>query len=151
MIFRKAVKSELKEIFLLGYDVWGQDMDKINYLESCFSSKKYKKGEWWVMESDGEIVSSLILYKFQKDSFGIGSIATALNFRCKGLASKLIVNILEIHESECKPFFLYSDIDPSFYIKHRFKILPDKFQKYNNSICMSFGDLSDLFETPDYF
>lgn len=85
LIFRKAVDSELKEIFLLGFDIWGGDMDKITYLKSCFSSKKYKKGEWWVIEFNKRIVSSLIFYKFKDQSFGIGSVATCIHQRKKDL------------------------------------------------------------------
>lgn len=95
MLIRKAAKEELDKIYMMGYDVWsgGSSVDK--YLCACQNSKKYQKGSWYILQSEsGELVSSLIVYSFNSEEIGIGSLSTAPKFRHKGYASKLMTLFL---------------------------------------------------------
>jgi len=151
MISRKAKEIEYQDIFLMGQDVWSDNMNETEYLETCFKSEKYKKGQWWILEDNGHIVSSLIVYKFKDQSYGIGSIATCIHERKKGYGSKLLTDVMEFYKTFGQRIFLYSDIDPSFYKRVGFMNLPEKYQKYKESVCMCFGEYDDLFEPPEYF
>jgi predicted acetyltransferase len=151
MISRKAKEIESQDIFLMGQDMWSDNMNEAEYLESCFKSEKYKKGEWWVLEDQSHVVSSLIVYKFKDQSYGIGSIATSAHERQKGYGSKLLTDVMDIYKTFGQLIFLYSDIEPSFYKRLGFKVLPNEYQKYKESICMCFGEYDDSFEPPEYF
>ncbi|EQC43881.1 GNAT family N-acetyltransferase [Bacteriovorax sp. Seq25_V] len=151
MISRKAKEIEYQSIFLMGQDVWSDNMSETEYLETCFKSEKYKKGQWWILEDNGHIVSSLIVYKFKDQSFGIGSIATCPYERKKGYGSKLLTDVIGVYKISGHPIFLYSDIDAPFYERFGFMTLPEKYQKYRKSVCMCFGEYDDSFEPPAYF
>jgi len=135
----------------MGQDVWSDNMNEAEYLETCFNSEKYKRGQWWILEDTGHIVSSLIVYKFKDQSYGIGSIVTCGHERQKGYGTKLLTDVMEIYKNFGQRIFLYSDIETSFYKKFSFKNLPAQYQKYKNSVCMCFGDYGDSFDPPDYF
>jgi predicted GNAT family N-acyltransferase len=83
----------------------------------------------------------------------IGSIATPSEQRGKGLASNLIKYVVSKINSKKNTtnIFLYADIAPEFYEKFGFVRLPDRFQKYKNSICMARGGVNDDTRVHDYF
>ena len=66
MQFRRAQKTELENIFLMGFDVWSDGASISKYLEDCHSSQKYARGEWYVLAQDDKLFSSLILYNFER-------------------------------------------------------------------------------------
>ena len=116
------MKSEMDSIYLMGYDVWGDDLNDIEtYLNGCRNSKKYALGEWYVLIVDGLVVSSLIMYhdqfKLTGSDLGIGSISTSPNFRKNGYAKDL-VNLMVSQmfaTTETEIIFLHSDIGYQFY------------------------------------
>lgn len=160
---RKATKEDMKSIYMMGFDVWGDNMSSEEYIASCQDSSKYKKGTWYTLEdlNTKKLLSSLIVYELSlsKDIIvkGIGSIATPLLSRNKGHASLLVkevINELEQKES-CNHFFLYSDIGADFYSKLGFIEIPHEKQKYKDSVCMYYSQSYDVdsisFEIPHYF
>lgn len=160
---RKAVIDDMDSIYAMGYDAWGDNAAMEQYLEGCRSSKKYKRGTWYVYEDvhSRELLSALIVYNINPSAEitvrGLGSISTPNNFRKKGYASGLIKAVLkELSEKEqCNHFFLYSDIGSEFYKLLNFNVLPSSHQKYKDSICMYYSELyspsSISFSIPDYF
>lgn len=155
MIIRNAEDSEMEEIYLMGFDVWSDGLDRDEYITSCMQSTKYKKGTWKVLIDGDNLLSSLIVYSLRENIFGIGSIATPERFRKKGFASTLIQKVIDDMKPYSKAFFLYADIDPKFYEKFGFIELDIKYQKYKETKCMKLelhqGDFSKSIFTPDYF
>lgn len=156
--FRKAVPSDLDQIYFMGIDVWADGASDTDYLEACRASPKYKRGTWYVLEKDSNLLSSLIVYQHNAKQFGIGSIATPKLLRKKGYASKLILKVINELEQKAKEvtIFLYSDISPEFYEKFGFYRLPSEFQRYKTTICMARGSIgqnivTDKSATPEYF
>ena len=130
------------------------------YLNGCRNSPKYRQGEWCVLEhSSCGLVSSLLIHKFKSDEYGIGSIATPLEMRKNGWASFLIESVLESLEKDRKAnvVYLYSDINPEFYRRFGFVVLPENLQKCQDSVCMvrfkkdSKKTMIDNLQPPTYF
>jgi predicted acetyltransferase len=134
----KALPHELDRIYLMGFDIWGNGNSETRYLNECRESKKYKKGIWYVLKEGEQLLSSLIVYDFGNNTFGIGSIATSPALRKQGYASQLISGVIDEIEKQSPDatFFLYSDITPEFYKRFGFVSLPAEMQKYKTTICM---------------
>lgn len=160
--WRKAKEADMNELFSMGYDEWGEGNSLEEHINECRQSKKYEKGQWYVLEDteNERVVSSLIAYDLHSRGEpavkGLGSIATAPEARKKGYGSMLIKETIKgLGEEGCHHFFLFSDIDVTFYMRLGFHELPEKYQRYKNTICMLYqgNDEFDLehFAVPDYF
>ena len=155
---RKAHQSELDQIYMMGFDVWAEGACE-DYLTACRSSPKYKRGTWYVLETEnGHLITSLIVYALAPDQFGIGSIATPKHLRRQGNASQLISDVIRQIEqaSPGATIFLYADIGPDFYERFNFARLPPHAQRYGTTTCMVRGEntaklFSDNIATPEYF
>ena len=95
MKIRDAKGSDFDTVFMMGFDIWSEGSPIENYLKSCYESPKYKKGQFKVLESGDKLLSSLILYQLSESSYGIGSIATPIEFRKQGYGSKITLEIAE--------------------------------------------------------
>ncbi|MFD6211426.1 GNAT family N-acetyltransferase, partial [Peribacillus sp. NPDC060253] len=97
---REATDKDMEVVYMMGYDVWGDNMLSQEYVTMCQGSSKYKKGKWYVLEETDtkELLSSLIVYELNLSEDllvrGIGSIATPLHLRQKGYASILIEEVI---------------------------------------------------------
>ncbi len=60
---RAASISEINQVFMMGFDVWGGNCSEHEYLELCRNSQKYEQGTWYVLSRENELVSSLIEYQ----------------------------------------------------------------------------------------
>lgn len=141
LTFRPAKPEEMDAIFIMGFDEWGEGSTTEQYLEEYLSSEKYKRGTWNVLDNpQKQSVCSLITYNFDDDKIGIGSIATQLDLRRKGLASLLVKRIIEFATASEKMIFLYSDICLKLYEQLGFTALPKYLQQYKTSTCMVWGD-----------
>jgi ribosomal protein S18 acetylase RimI-like enzyme len=150
---RLADTADMTAIYMMGYDVWGDGRPQSPYLEQCYGSQKYKRGQWYVLaDSRGNPLSSLITYKLEPNVSGIGSIATPPEMRKRGLASRLISDVLELLKRDgVKTVFLFSDISPEFYEKFGFIRLPKELQRYPDSTCMVWGmPLTEIVSTPNF-
>jgi len=164
MRVRPAGKADLEDVYAMGYDAWGGPRTVADYLASCAESAKYREGEWRVLDDDGRLLSSLIVYRLEappaRAASGLGSIATPPLERGRGRASALIAGVLKtLDERGDDAVFLYSDIDPRFYERFGFRALPAALQRYPRSVCMlrARPELreslpgSASFRAPDYF
>jgi N-acetylglutamate synthase-like GNAT family acetyltransferase len=159
MHVRTAKPDDMGSIYMMGFDVWGDDMSPDEYLKCCRESQKYQKGQWKVLEQDGQLLSSLILYQLKNEWIGVGSIATPEQLRCRKYAANLIMSVLdELRRSpDLNSVFLFSDIAPHYYHKFGFTKLPERFQNEPGSVCMglSLNDspswLESDFVPPFYF
>lgn len=134
---RRAQPADLHAIYLMGQDVWGAEQSKEEYLRECEQSSKYKKGTWYVLEQEGVLVSSLIVYRglfnIPSGCVGIGSVATDPKYRKQGHAAHLIRTVCaDAQKDEVRAIYLFSDIDKRYYERLGFQSL---FQE-NSSYCM---------------
>jgi predicted N-acetyltransferase YhbS len=150
---RLAHPSEMDDIYLMGFDVWGEGESQAEYLNACSSSPKYARGRWYVLADDeGRLASSLITYRLAPDTFGLGSIATAGALRRQGLAARLIDGVLRAMKRDgARAVFLHSDIDQRYYEKLGFEPLPDLYQIKKGTVCMVWGvSARELTQAPDF-
>jgi ribosomal protein S18 acetylase RimI-like enzyme len=138
---RSAAPSDMTSVYMMGFEVWAEGESHSEYLKGCFSSTKYMRGKWYVLEGpNGDLLSSLITYSFDSQLSGIGSIATVPSMRNKGYATYLTQTVLEhLKGNGVATVFLYSDINPKLYENFGFEALPRRFQKYEKSLCMAWG------------
>jgi ribosomal protein S18 acetylase RimI-like enzyme len=157
-IVRQANPADLIQVYLMGFDTWSDGRPEADYLEACQASPKYKRGTWYVLDADSQLLSSLIVYQLSPERLGIGSIATPKSLRKKGYASKLLSKVISQLEEQYPGavIFLYSEISPEFYERFGFQRLPPALQRYEEAVCMvrgraiqSFG--TDRSITPEYF
>lgn len=143
----------------MGFDVWSGSATVEEYLNSCRDSKKYSQGRWIVLEKDGALLSSLIIYDWNKEWAGIGSIATTKELRRQGFAAELISGVITQLKSstELSTVFLFSDINPAYYNRFGFEALEAKYQSNSDAVLMglSFTQtpawVAADFNPPSYF
>ena len=153
MLFRQAKPKERQSLFEEGYKEWSKNRTFEQY---CIDNgKEDAYGKRFVIEDHGEIVSSTIMLDLKKINgnkvYGIGSVLTPKIHTGKGYATQLLKNCIKRIHDDHAYIFLYSDINPSFYQRLDFKILPSKFQKYSKSICMVYCQdrlLDELLRSP---
>lgn len=139
MIIRKAMQTEIHSLFEQGYKEWSKNRSFEQY---CIdNSKEDGFGTRYVMEKNGEIVSSTIVLELERingrKAYGIGSVLTPQNHRGNGYAAKLISKCINLVYQNNSIIFLYSDISPTFYEKLNFKRLPLHLQRCNTP-CMAY-------------
>lgn len=135
MIFRQALPCDRDFLFSEGYKEWQKNRSYEQYCTD--NAKEDAYGTRYVIDVDGEIVSSLILLNLKdvagKRAYGIGSVLTSKSHAGKGYATALLNNCMKLISKDSY-IFLFSDIDPEFYKRLNYRILPEKLQK--KSICM---------------
>ena len=159
MNIRPAQETDLNQIYMMGFDVWSGNATVEEYLNSCRDSKKYSQGRWIVLEKDGALLSSLIIYELNKEWAGIGSIATPKECRRQGFAAELIAGVITQLKSsaELSTVFLFSDINPTYYNRFGFVALEAKYQSNFDAVLMglSFTQspvwVTEDFNPPSYF
>jgi GNAT superfamily N-acetyltransferase len=138
MIIREAKVNEREELFREAYKFWSRNRTFKQYCED--NSKEDSYGTRYIIEGEGEIVSSMILLRlkelFDCKVYGIGSVLTHSLHTGKGYASRLLKYCLEEIIEENSIVFLYSEINPSFYERLAFRTLPPHLQKDKKAVCM---------------
>ena len=138
MIIREAKVKEREQLFREAYKLWSKNRTFTQYCEE--NSKEDFYGTRYIIEAEGEIVSSLILLKLKEQYdckvYGFGSVLTPSLHTGKGYASRLLKYCLEEIIEENSIVFLYSEINPSFYERFKFRILPPHLQKDKKAVCM---------------
>jgi N-acetylglutamate synthase-like GNAT family acetyltransferase len=143
---------------MMGYETWGGGDSVEDYLAGCRASTKYESGDWYVLEADGELVSSLMLFdggfRLPAGCRGIGSVATRPEFRGRGHASQLVAEAVSLcRQLDVPGVYLHSDIDPDFYARLGFAPVDVPAAK-PGSVCMVnvlSADAGLLKQRPDYF
>ena len=125
MLVRVPNHNEMDDIYLMGFDAWGENFSKSKYLNICRNSQKYKLGNWFCLDIEGKLVSSLIIYKnclgLKEGYAGLGSIATQPKYRNIGYASALITNcISNLIQENAAGIFLFTEIGNEIYQRFGF-------------------------------
>jgi hypothetical protein len=119
-----ALPAELREIYLAGYDAWGDRQPIERYLALCEDSLKYQRGTWYAFRArEGAatpIVTSMICYdlgaSIGRASLGIGSIATVEGFRRRGHCTEALRGLVQAYsDAGIAYFLLFPDSDTSAY------------------------------------
>ena len=161
MIFREALPGERELLFRQGYRVWSRNRTFEQYCTD--NGREDACGTRYVLEQEGEIVSSAIVLTLGsitgKRVCGIGSVLTPPEHRHNGYATALLENCLRKIGGPDAYVFLYSGIEPTFYRRFGFRILPERYQAHPGSAFMVL--CSDLLweellsgpggRLPDYF
>ena len=157
-MIRNARPDEMNEIYLMGQDVWGASQSAQDYLADCASSKKYRTGNWHVLEEGERLLASLIVYRLSDigdGAYGLGSIAVPIEFRKRGHATRLIRHVLERLDREgASRVYLHSDIPAIIYERLGFRALPEGLQASPKSTCMlrsTRAVFDAVTSAPDYF
>jgi len=161
MIFREATIEERPFLFQEGYKEWPKNRTFEQY---CFdNSKDDINGIRYILDEGGQIVCSAVILQLEsideRTVYGFGSILTSQCFRGKGYGVELVKKCIALNCNENTIIILYSDINPSYYKKLGFRILPQELQKYPKSICMAYCEDNAWHELinvnkdiiPDYF
>jgi len=122
---RLARVEDMESIYMMGFDAWGENTTRKEYINACGNSEKYKLGKWYCIEKDNEIVSSIIIYcgsfGLGEKYCGFGSIATSPIHRNKGYAGHLIAESIKgLVQEQYSGVFLFSEVGTSLYSKHGF-------------------------------
>jgi N-acetylglutamate synthase-like GNAT family acetyltransferase len=158
MLIREPRREELPTIYRMGHDAWGSELSDAEYQERCKHSAKYPQGTWYVLEKNGELVSSLIVYRsgfeLPEGCWGIGSVATPPALRGNGYAPRMLNHVLDLaRAADARALYLFSGIDPAYYAKFGFELVPDAPTDLPG-VCMAlcFRDSAELHRVvPAYF
>jgi predicted acetyltransferase len=157
-LLRQPFANEFDSVYMMGFEAWNEGKSEEDYLLMCRNSPKYKTGRWYVFAEEKKLLSSLIVYRFDQNVFGFGSIATPALLRKQGFATKIISEMINKIEAEnTNPtIFLYSDIDPAFYEKFGFLKIPSAVQRYKTTVCMVRSQkieeyFTEMSASPEYF
>lgn len=139
LVFRQAALPEREFLFRAGYREWARGRTYEQYVRD--NQKEDDYGTRYVLTCADEIVSSAIVLKlapiFGKKVRGIGSILTPEIHSHQGYATILLKKCLQqIDSEEDGLVFLHSDIDPAFYRRLGFRVLPENLQRSATSACM---------------
>jgi predicted N-acetyltransferase YhbS len=127
-----ANQEQIRQAFAQVHQVWPHDPDPAVHLQKRLGSVQHRRATWFVIEEAGEVVCSLGAYPFQlfgpdedRPARAIGAVFTPESQRGKGHAARLIRWVCAYYaEKGTQDFILYSDIDPGYYQKLGFVVLP---------------------------
>lgn len=162
MIIREATEAERTLLFKEAYQIWHKNRTLAEYIHD--NAKEDAFGKRYVIDREGDLVSSLIVLTLEPvlgiTTYGLGSVLTPEPHTSKGYAGILLKRCIQQLEKDGEVFiFLFSDINPDFYKKMGFRLLPEHLQKSLTSPCMvkcgeaSWEQLKDVSVAllPDYF
>jgi predicted N-acetyltransferase YhbS len=127
-----ANTEEIKQAFAQVHSVWPHDPDPAEHLQKRLASVQHQRATWFVITEAGQVVCSLGAYPFQlfgpdgdRPARAFGAVFTPEAERGKGHAVRLLRWVCDYYaEQGTQDFILYSDIDPAYYQKLGFQILP---------------------------
>jgi len=157
-MIRTPEAREMDAVFMMGFDAWGDRKSRKRYLDGCRNSPHYRQGDWYVLASGADAVSSLItyrdLFRLPPGCHGIGSVATTPALRGQGHGSSLVRSVAgSLEAGGSRGVFLFSEVGERFYRKLGFERTANA-RHTNGSLCMVklFSDDASLrVFMPDYF
>lgn len=144
MLFREMMDQEKANVYLMGFKVWSKGKSWDSYIIE--NQKEEETGKRYVLlDEHNNLVGSLMIFRFddlqkklQIPVFGLASIVIEQEKRGLGFGKELVVNSINyLNKNAHHPIILlYSDIDPIFYMKLGFDLLPWHSQHYKQPLCM---------------
>ena len=140
---RLVQPEDLRTVLAFGYDAWKHDKTFDQYCADKDQDRNHLRGTRYLLEdADGQPVSALNVLRFRESLIGFASVATLLEQRGKGYASRLLRAVMELHRF-AQPdvrFMLFSEVKPTIYERHGFRVLPPEHQRFPKSLAMATGD-----------
>jgi predicted N-acetyltransferase YhbS len=142
MEYRPAGEHERDAACMMGYDTWSNGQSAADFLARCKSPDKHRSARWFVLSERGVLRASLLVHSFEpwgdRVVRGIGSVATAPEFRGHGYGRRLVAAAVAdlTGRENASLVFLYSDIGPDFYARYGFAALPAACQPARASVAM---------------
>jgi GNAT superfamily N-acetyltransferase len=140
---RLVQPEDLRTVLAFGYDAWKHDKTFDQYCADKDSDPNHLRGTRYLLEDlSGQPVSALNVLRFRASLIGLASVATSPDQRSKGYASLLLRAVMELHRFALLDtrFLLFSEVRPSIYERHGFRVLPSEYQRFPKSRAMATGD-----------
>jgi len=140
---RLVQPEDLRTVLAFGFDAWhgGKTFDQ--YCADKNLDPNHVRGTRYLLaDVSGWPVSGLNVLRFRESLIGLASVATSPEQRGKGYASLLLRAVMELHRF-AQPdtrFLLFSEVKPSIYERHGFRVLPPEHQRFPKSLAMATGD-----------
>ena len=134
-MFKRASHNEKIQLFSLVHEIWPHANRLEDHLTERLNSIQHIRAEWFVILKDNQVLAGLGRYPLnfvdsEKNVFkamAIGAIYTKKEYRNKGIATQLIEQTHSVSKKENIGLsILYSDIDPNYYAKFGYEIIPTK-------------------------
>jgi GNAT superfamily N-acetyltransferase len=133
----------MRTVLAFGYDEWSNGSSVDDFRASYERDRNHLRGTRYLLEdASGQSVSALNVLRFRESLIGLASVATSPDQRGKGYASRLLRAVMELHRF-AQPdarFLLFSEVKPTIYERHGFRVLPAEHQRFPKSLAMATGD-----------
>jgi len=140
---RHVQPEDMRTVLAFGYDAWKHDKTFDQYCADKDTDRNHLRGTRYLLEDlSGQPVSALNVLRFRESLIGLASVATSPEQRGKGYASLLLRAVMELHrfaQSDTR-FLLFSEVKPTIYERHGFRVLPAEHQRFQKSLAMATGD-----------
>jgi predicted GNAT family acetyltransferase len=140
---RLVQPEDLRTVLAFGYDAWKHGKTFDQYCADKDSDPNHVRGTRYLLEDvSGQPVSALNVLRFRESLIGLASVATSPEQRGKGYASLLVRAVMELHRF-AQPdtrFLLFSEVKPTIYERHGFRVLPVEHQRFSKSLAMATGE-----------
>jgi GNAT superfamily N-acetyltransferase len=140
---RLVQPEDMRTVLAFGFDAWKQEKTFEEYCAAKDRDVNHLRGTRYLLEdASGQPVAALNVLRFRESLFGLASIATSPEQRGKGYASRLLRAVMELHRFAQfdTRFLLFSEVKPTIYERHGFRVLPAEHQRFSKSLAMATGD-----------
>jgi GNAT superfamily N-acetyltransferase len=139
---RLVQPEDMLTVLAFGYDAWKHGKTFDQYCADKDTDPDHLRGTRYLLEgAAGQPVAALNVLRFRESLIGFASVATSPDQRGKGYASRLLRAVMELHRF-AQPdvrFVLFSEVKPSIYERHGFRVLPAEHQRFPKSQAMATG------------
>lgn len=139
---RVAAPEDAAMCLACGYDTWGEGVPFDQYVARYRESKNHLRGiRYLLLGVDGGIIATVNTLRFTRGLIGIAAVAVDPAKRGQGYGSLLVRGVMELFRCEDSQvrFALFSEIDPTMYVRLGFTRAPDAFQFHPPSVAMMTG------------
>ena len=140
---RLVQPEEMRTVLAFGYDAWNNGNSVDDFCASYERDRNHLRGTRYLLEdASGQPVSALNVLRFRESLIGLASVATSPEQRGKGYASRLLRAVMELHRFAQLDtrFLLFSEVKPTIYERHGFRVQPAEHQRFPKSVAMATGD-----------
>lgn len=135
--------EDLPVVLAFGHDAWGQGKPLAEFIAGYEQSRNHLRGTRYLLETPAGVpVAGLNTLNFRRGVMGLASVATAPAHRGKGYSALLVRGVMELQRflhGDLR-FLLFSEVPPSVYERHGFRVLPAEHQRFLPSVAMATGE-----------
>ncbi len=135
--------ADLRTVLGFGFDAWHEGRSFDEYCASKDTDRNHLRGTRYLLEdAEGRAVAAMNVIRFSPAVIGFASVATDPAHRGQGHSTLLVRAVMELHRflhGDVR-FLLFSEVPPSVYERHGFRLLPPEHQRFLPSVAMATGD-----------